>query len=44
MAVAFFAGGGPTNHSSKLIQSVCQCFRIVVLSVSNRVDRCHMPG
>jgi len=31
------------SHSSKLIQSVCQCFRIVVLQVSDRVDLEHMP-
>jgi len=30
------------SHSLKLIQSVCQCFRIVVLLVSDRVDHYHM--
>ena len=32
------------SHSSKLIQSVCQCFRIVVLLVSDHVDHYHLPN
>ena len=32
------------SHSSKLIQSVCQCFRTVVLLVSDRVEHYHIPN
>jgi len=32
------------SHSSKLIQSVCQWFRIVVLLGSDRVDHYHMSN
>ena len=32
------------SHSSKLIQSVCQFFRIVPLLVYVRVDHYHMPN
>jgi len=32
------------SHSSKLIQSVCQGFRIVALLVPERVDHYHMPN
>jgi len=32
------------SHSSKLIQSVCQCFLIAILLVLDYVDHYHMPN